>query len=198
MYNELDAIAVIVAIGFLFIIKEALLIYLNGRRLRQLNHRIRVEQTKAYFAELRSALLEAVNNAKISPNSATFQSLYQVHTLIMRNPDKYQEISHAVQEAFVQRNSNSSARHIESEKTAWSAEVKQIAFKTGEGLFKIVITYSSVLRLISFIYSISKKMTISVEFISKAERKIERSEMKKKPEIKSMMIAQQNLHKWAT
>ncbi|TGM95602.1 hypothetical protein [Leptospira dzoumogneensis] len=187
------AIITFFAILLVFMIKEIILIYRNIRKIRQDRHLIRVEKTREYFSNIRESLLHLMKNETVHPDNNLFQVIYSVSTMIMRRPDQYAELSDYLVVSFINTKVEEKQK---SNKAEIPKELRSLLFKTAEGLYKIIIEYSAILRVLFQISNTLKQIT-PLEFLSpvfkQIREKIFEQEVKSNPKIENINIARKEL-----
>ena len=146
----MTTITILAVTLLLFAAKDiAISIYINRCR-RVLQHKIKVETTRAYLANLRIDLLNLVTTGQLDPNSDTFQMLYLVHTFILRRPDQYRELSKLFANTILSDKTPISISSLSRESKTWTPEVSDVVKRTARGL-QLVIIYFSPLQTFAFI-----------------------------------------------
>lgn len=132
--------------------------YFSAHR-RKLRHLARAERTRAYFGEARNFLMSLARQNKIDVNSATFTMFYQLHTFILRWPDRYKEISDALAETVTTEQYSPLLAQAMSESDEWSVGIGRVAQKTVRGFSLLIFSYSPFLRAIAWIETKSRAIS---------------------------------------
>jgi len=196
--NEWIVVAYLLPIGCLWLISQLILTYKTNKDRKKIQHNIRVEKTRKYFAELRLRLLKILADGKLDQKSVTFRFHYSLFTMIMRRPDQYKEISNSLYTAFTSDNTDQEVSgeiglKLQSEQSQWSDEVKILIVDTIKGLALLVIDYSSKLRLLNTLIKI-----LGFAAIKKFEKQLEEKEASKDPFLKSIYKSQNTLSSLVT
>jgi hypothetical protein len=128
-------------IAVAWIIRELIVSFWNWKRIRKLDHVMRVERTRSQFATARNSLMHLVLKEQIDPNSATFKTIYQLHTVFMRSPDKYPELSAAVRHALYS-NGKKPNEAVLAEKDNWNDAIRKNIIETSEAMAQVLVDYS--------------------------------------------------------
>lgn len=191
--NSTITISTFLAILLAFAIKEIVLIYRNIKKIRQDEHLIRAEKTREYFSSIRESLLQLMRDETVHPDHHLFQVIYSVSTMIMRRPDQYSELSDYLVVSFINTKVDQK-RSIKKEQIP--NELKSLLFKTADGLYRVIIEYSFVLRILFHVSNTLKRIT-PLEFLSpifkQVREKIFEQEVKSNPKIENINIARKEL-----
>lgn len=191
--NPVDVASTFLLILSVFAFREIVLIYRNHRKIKKDKLLIRAEKTREYFSLIRESLLRLMRNEKIHPDNHIFQILYSVCTMVMRRPDQYYELSDYLMVSFIGAKSESK---VSNNNFVIPKELKALSFKTAEGLYKVIVEYSTVLRILFQISNAIKKIT-PLEFLAPIFRHIREvvfeQEVKSNPAIKNINIARKEL-----
>ena len=139
MTNAFKWLALIAAV---WIVRELIMSLLTWRKIHKLNRVIRVERTRSQFAKARNSLIHLALRERIDPNSATFKTVYQLHTVFMRSPDKYPELSAAVRRALFTNNKTTPNEAILAEKDNWNDDIRKNLSETSDAMQQVLIDYS--------------------------------------------------------
>jgi hypothetical protein len=101
------------------------------------------EVTRSYFASTRNEMMQMVINKEIDCNSEFFKSIYHLNTVIMRNPDKYTQLSAELMDFLMFRDKNSKAERIQ-----LTDKEKKIVRLTSNALGHMIIDYSFWLKIL--------------------------------------------------
>jgi len=138
MTNAFTWLAIIAAA---WIFRELIVSFWNWRRIRRLDHAARVERTRSQFAKARNSLMHLALKEQINPNSVTFTTIYQLHTVFMRSPDKYRELSAAVRHALFTNDQKPNESFL-AEKDNWNDDVRKNMIETSEAMAQLLVDYS--------------------------------------------------------
>src|SRR5215469_9375245 len=122
-------------------IRELVVAALVRRRRREIQHVLRQEVTRRYFAEARTELMDLLFEGEIDPNSVTFTRFYHLNTAFMRSPDEYSKLAHALCVALF--TSTNRAAGLSEESKTWSPSVKKMVFTTAKALDNLIFEYSA-------------------------------------------------------
>lgn len=162
---------------------------------REFKNRIRTEETRSCFAEIRNNLMLMVLNNEIDANSILFKKLYQAITFIMRSPDKYKEISDmlTVKLLTVSDEPTSSFQGEELELIKNNEKIKNIISKLAKSFELLIIGYSLIRRTIFHIEYhtgiLSRLLRLSLYIL----KYLAECEEKRKPEIATFGGVQKSL-----
>jgi hypothetical protein len=133
----------------------------------------------AAFAESRNKLLFYGITDKIDINDRFFIALYNLNTFFMRRPEQYEAMFTPIMDFRVMLSLDSKQQKQEQESVKLSPELKEVFNKTSQALDKIVIQYSSLIKLLNYIWGVirgsneSFKIENKPEVITKEKRKME-------------------------
>lgn len=151
----------------------------------------KAEFTKSHFAKARNTLMNMAIENKIDANSGYFKMLYHLNTIIMRNPDYYEQISQELRDVIWDMNTYKTSSGIH----PLTPHEKEATKLTADALGHIAIEYSPLFKLL---YKLRKKVDNSMttgSFITYMAKVFhERQKLQAEKEIKKL---RQGLYKIA-
>jgi len=180
-------------IATIWMIRELVVSFWTWRKIRKLNHVMRVERTRSQFAKARNSLMHLALKDQIDPNSATFQVLYQVDTVFMRSPDKYPELSKALREALLTDNREPN-QMVLAEREGWNDDTRKNVIATSDAMEKVITDYSLLFWIASLIAKRPWLAKPVASLLVKIKNYIERSLEKRNPDIWEIKRAQIVMH----
>lgn len=148
----MSAITFIVIVGILWAVRELVVGIVVRRSRRKYRHEYRVERTQSHFAAARNELMRLAVAGEVDVNSRSFQRFYYVNTAIMRRPDQYAEISHAMVTAVLTRQGEPDEQ-LSRESKNWSPAFREVVKATAHAMDYIILDYS---RLVRFMFRLEK------------------------------------------
>ncbi len=143
----MDAVTLIVIIAVLWAVREVVISIVVMRSRRRYKHEYRTERTQSHFAEARNQLMRLALNGELDVNSKSFKYFYYFNTALMRRPDQYPEISHAMTQKFLGNYEQGAASPLDEESKHWTPAIKDVVVMTANAMDYIVVDYSWVIRL---------------------------------------------------
>jgi hypothetical protein len=193
MVNGFKWLAFIAAI---WIIRELVVSFWTWRKIRRLDHVMRVERTRAQFAKARNSLMHIALKEQIDPNSATFKVLYNVDTVFMRSADKYPELSKSLQETMLTDNRKPHPQ-ILAEKEHWTKEVRENIIATSKAMDNVITDYSVLFWIASHIAKRRWLAEPVASGLTKIKCYLERKLEKRNPDLWEIKRAQAVMHDMA-
>lgn len=144
----MSAITLIVVIAVLWAIRELVVGIVVMRSRRKYKHEYRTERTQSHFAEARNKLMRLAIDGEVDVNSESFRRFYCFNTTLMRRPDQYPELSHAITHVFLTESGNSHDSTLDQESKHWTPAFKRVVVMTANAMDYIVLDYSWIVRLI--------------------------------------------------
>lgn len=113
---------------------------------RNARRRVRAERVRSAFAEARNEVVRLAATGALSPDSATFQTLYFVNTAVMRRDDQYDQMWPAFLGSISTVNDPERIRPIQAEARTWSEPVAAAAFKSSQAIEIMLVEHSLLMR----------------------------------------------------
>lgn len=183
-------------IATIWIIRELVVSLWTWRKIRNLNHVMRVERTRSQFATARNSLMHLALKDQIDANSATFQVLYQVDTVFMRSPDRYPALSKALRDSMLAGKQKPN-QAVLAEKEHWNDKIRENVIATSDAMEKVITDYSI---LFWFLSKIAKRPWLAkpiASLLHKAVAYLERAIEKRNPDLWEIKQAQIVMHNMA-
>jgi hypothetical protein len=125
----------------------------------------------------------------IDPNSVTFQTLYQIHTVFMRSPDRHRELSAAIQRGLLGDNQNPDPQFV-AESHHWSDEIRHTVKTTADAMKRVVIEYSVLFWIATLIAEKPWLAKSILRVLKVVMERLERFVEKRNPDIREIRKAQ--------
>lgn len=108
------------------------------------------KRIRGHFAVARDRLLKLATEKKLDIHSDTFQMLYTLYTAIMRNPERYAQLSERLLKLSLDKDTHTGVGVITRESEFWdeelSQEIKSLVTYTAKGFQVIIVEYSPSIR----------------------------------------------------
>lgn len=111
------------------------------RRVVRLKHEVRVEQTRACWADARSQLMELAREGKLATDSETFTTFYGVQTFVLRRPEAYRDIARALASTMLSKSPGAQNSWLQ-EVPDWPPEMKEVVGKMKNGTDRLVAMHA--------------------------------------------------------
>lgn len=192
-----------IAIGYaLFVIllfslgQIVLAVYIRFSR-RKTRYELLVAKTQGRFADARLELLQLATQDKISVHSITFKYLHYLNTLFMRRPDRYEDLSRALQYMSMKHvyDNDSTAHVLQKESESWSEETKQAVLKTCQALDYIVVDYSLPFKIVYYLLRLRHPEITPLQALGKIAKQRYVNAQKAKQVYPIVEESQQELYK---
>jgi hypothetical protein len=151
MSDNVQIFAWLGLIGLVWIVRELLLGLWAWRKARYYVHILKTEKTRAEFAAIRNRLSRLPFEGHIDVDSETFKKLYFVHSVFMRSPHRYTDLSRTVHEALLNSWDSEPNPELIRERWGWTPEVLWVVVHTADAMQHVLMDYSSVFKVYFFI-----------------------------------------------
>jgi hypothetical protein len=164
------------------------------RKRSQYQHLLRVERTRAHFAQARNDLIGLVCQGKLDPNSRTFRLFYGIQTFILRRPDHYDLIGEMLWQQFVSPAGSSQPSRLAEEPGTWSDDIKGIVMRTAQGFELLMTDYSVIRRKLASFERTTGAVTWALRIVTVVRRWLE----PRKPAFQNIESARDSMVRLAT
>ena len=185
--------AIIIFVGA-FVAYQFMVGTMTWFRRRRLRHALRVQHTMQHFAGARSALVHLAMKGRLPAESHTFRRLYQMHTCIMRRPDKLREISDVLVSSLAKSKDGTEPRSgMSGESSGWSPETKDLVNATAVGLCMLMLDHSTPMRALYTLEKRTRAVSWCVKSIRWLEEHVRALEERRSPNLRTVRAAEKEL-----
>ncbi len=163
---------------------------------RRYAHEFRVEKTTQKFASARNKLMDLARTGKIDIESETFRTFYFLTTFVMRRPDQYREISEALMQAIIRKDSSPAHNPLQDESRSWTPDVKHLVREISGAFGSLLVDYSPLFRVLLRLESFFRAISILVRLMERLRTSL--TEMRRQdPFISNVIQAQEHMNQIA-
>ncbi len=148
----MSTLTLVFIVALIFSIYQIIFIILNSRRIRRLRRTRYTDVTQRSFGIARHDLMMLVSQNELLPTSATFRFFYCTDTTVMRNPERYDQLSKVLREILSGKMNGHGERselyhQVLEESKNWSPKVKKMVAKQAHAMGTLLFLHSSIIRL---------------------------------------------------
>jgi len=140
--RDITVVEFVALLMLVWALRELFITILIRKQSRELRHQLSVNHTQSCFTNARIALMELALTNKIDVNSATFMTLYYLHSLLIRRPAEYPQISAALHKTFLMNEPTLGQSPVLIESQSWSSDIRNVVKLTADGLSDIVLNFN--------------------------------------------------------